>query len=99
MLFKKKKLPVKRTLFDTSKSTIDDVVDGSIYKNFRRDVQNSKNAYSFTLSTDGVNLCEKSNLSIWPVFLAINEIPIEERFYWENVLLIGKIIIFRLVFN
>jgi hypothetical protein len=29
------------------------------------------------LNTDGISICDKSNLSIWPVYLAINEFNID----------------------
>ena len=33
---------------------------------------------------------EKSSQTIWTVFLVIKELSIEERYYWENVLIAGK---------
>ena len=42
------------------------------------------------MNTDGIALAEKSNLSLWPIFLAINEIPIEERFCIDNVIVAGN---------
>ena len=31
-------------------------------------------------NTDGIHLYKSSKVNIWPVFLAINELPLEERF-------------------
>jgi hypothetical protein len=99
-LFNKGKLPISKNRFviidNRSLETISDVYDGELYKKYRRSIQNSTNAYSFTISTDGVNLCDKSNLSIWPVYLVINELDSEERFYIYNTIIAGKIFkIFR----
>ncbi len=91
LLFKKQKLPIKFNELNNNKTTIDDVSDGSIYKMFRASVNNSTTTYSFTISTDGINLCEKSSLAIWPVFLAINELPVGERYFWENIIIAGNI--------
>ena len=88
MLFKKQILPVHQ-YSNESDDLIKDVKDGSIYKDFRN--TNTNKAYTFTLNTDGISLCDKSNLSIWPVFLAINELDIESRFYIDNIIIAGKI--------
>ena len=90
LLLKKKRLPIKFNAINNDKSTIDDMSDGNIYKRFRSSVNNCCKTYSFTLSTDGISLCDKSSLSIWPVFLAINEIPIAERYFWENIIIAGN---------
>lgn len=37
--------------------------------------------------TDGAAISKISNLSIWPVFLQINELPLHERFAIDNVIL------------
>ena len=41
------------------------------------------------INIDGIAMCEKSTLSIWPVYLVINEIEIGSRFYIDNVILAG----------
>ena len=89
-MFQRKKLPDQCKFDSQNDSSITDVIDGEIYKKFRQSVNNSKKTFTFTISTDGISLCEKSSLTIWPVFLVVNEIPIEERYYWENVLIAGK---------
>jgi hypothetical protein len=72
-----------------------DIKDGTIYKNLleSEDGELFKNneAFSFLLNTDGISVCSKSKLTIWPFFLAINEIPKEERFLIENMILAGMI--------
>ena len=42
------------------------------------------------LNTDGVSLCTKSKLTMWPFFLAINECSKEDRFLINNVVLAGQ---------
>jgi hypothetical protein len=70
-----------------------DVYDGRLYKellasedgeSFKR-----KEAFCFLLNTDGISICDKSKITIWPIYLVINEIPIEERFCIKNVILAG----------
>ena len=62
LLFKRKKLPIELNI-QNNKSTIDDVIDGEVYKRFRHKVGNNSQTYSFTLSTDVISLCEKSSLT------------------------------------
>lgn len=74
-------------------SLLTDVYDGEIYKRFySENAQEIKtgNVLSYTLNTDGLALCEKSKLTLTPVILAINELPIEERFVIENVIIAGN---------
>ena len=40
-------------------------------------------------NTDGICLYSSSKVELWPIFLAINEIPPKERFSRENMLLVG----------
>ena len=47
------------------------------------------NIYTFILNTDGISKCSKSQLTIWPIYLAISEIPEGERFCLENVVVGG----------
>lgn len=71
---------------------LDDVYDGDIYRAFYEENRNSiktGNVFSYTLNTDGISVCEKSTLSITPIILAINELPLAERFCIENVAIAG----------
>lgn len=69
---------------------IKDVYDGTLYEEIVNKEQTK--FFTFLLNTDGVELCEKSNLSIWPFFLVINELPLEIRFNFDNVIIAGKIL-------
>ena len=84
MLFEKKVLP-KDAYASYETNCINDVKDGLLYNSFKFANPND-NVYSLTMNTDGISLCDKSNLSIWPVFFAINEISIESRYYIDNVI-------------
>ena len=91
MLFEKNKLPTQRP--KPNNDFVTDVIDGAIYQDFlnKENPDGQKDCYTFTLNTDGINLCEKSNLSIWPVYLVVNEIAIEERFMPDNIIIAGNI--------
>jgi hypothetical protein len=73
---------------------IADIYDGNKYKNILNSPIGQsilkKEAFTFLLNTDGVSICEKSNLTIWPVFLVINEIELQKRFCVDNIILAGK---------
>lgn len=71
-----------------------DVYDGDIYANFFQcESEGLKlgNVMSYTLNTDGIALCEKSRLSITPIILSLNELPLAERFNIQNVVIAGKL--------
>ncbi|KAK3728888.1 hypothetical protein QZH41_013899 [Actinostola sp. cb2023] len=56
---------------------INDVLDGSIYKEHFKEgglLADPMNL-SLKLNTDGVAVFKSSNFSVWPLFLAINELP------------------------
>ena len=56
-------------------------IDGPLFKKMR--------AFSFSMNTDGASLSKNSKLSMWPVFLIINELPLHRRFAIDNVILAG----------
>ncbi|XP_071478605.1 uncharacterized protein [Diadema antillarum] len=67
-----------------------DVYDGSIYKNlFQGGILNSPNNISFAMNTDGVSIFKSSKVSMWPVYLLINELPLSDRKARENTLFYG----------
>ena len=92
MLFEKKVLPTC-TYSSIDMNSVNDIKDGSIHNSFKSANLNNK-TYSFTINTDGISLCDKSNLSIWPVFLEINEIAIKNRYYIDNVIIAGQFVIY-----
>ena len=40
-------------------------------------------------NTDGIPLYKSAHVKLWPIFLAINEIPLRQRFARENMVLVG----------
>ena len=79
----------------TEPDIISDVSDGAIYRDFLRTPEGARvrsgDGITFCLNTDGCNPSEKSAISLWPVFLTINEIPIGERYCMENTVIAGKL--------
>ena len=72
---------------------IKDIYDGSEYSklcepgSFLCKELNPANL-SFTINTDGVALFKSSSTSIWPIFLAINELPPHLRYALGNCICI-----------
>ena len=90
MLLDKKILPCEKETTDDM-SYIVDFKDGSLYNEFRSqfEINRFKFVYSFMLNTDGISLCSKSNLAIWPIYLTINELNKKWRFSQECVIHAG----------
>jgi len=59
------------------------------FKNQKMVIYSKKQAFSFTINTDGISVSNKSKLTIWPVFIVINELPLNIRFSIDNVILAG----------
>ena len=67
-----------------------DIYDGALYRKhwesgFLKDYRN----ISFVYNTDGAPIFKSSKYSLWPLFLAINELPYSQRFSRNNMLLAG----------
>ncbi len=99
MLFNKKQLPSQYD-FSTSDEYLSDFKDGTIYQEFleKENKNRTNDVYTFTLNTDGISLCEKSNLQIWPQFLTINECSIESRYSPDNTIICGKYIFTQYIY-
>lgn len=72
-------------------TSIRDIVDGRVYKKNKESggfLANEDNL-SLLFNTDGIPLYKSSKVNIWPVFLAINELPPEEQFAKKNMILWG----------
>lgn len=92
LIFKKKSISSLRNSHSPNNDNITDFKDGRIYQEFinRDEIKDSKeNIFSFLFNTDGISISKKSKLSIWPLILIINELPIGERFSYENIVLAG----------
>lgn len=71
----------------SSSPDIKDVYDGFEYRQYSQRLEflcketNPANL-SFLLNTDGVSLFRSSSTEIWPVYLAINELPPQMRYVY-----------------
>ncbi|CAD6241206.1 GSCOCG00009214001-RA-CDS [Cotesia congregata] len=67
-----------------------DIYNGSLYQSFVANgfLANQDNI-SLTWYTDGIPVYKSSKVSMWPVYLSINELPFVERTKRQNLLMIG----------
>ena len=74
-----------------SKDNIEDIYDGSNYQQYMKDGEflSHEENVSFTWNTDGIPVFKSSNYSIWPIYLAINELPLDKRWNSNNIILAG----------
>jgi hypothetical protein len=72
---------------------ITDFFDGEVYKRLLNGPYGqkfkNKDYLTLLLNTDGISKSSNSDLTIWPVYLAINELPSNERFCIENIIIAG----------
>ena len=72
---------------------IEDVYDGEIYKELYKSelgyLFEKYEAFTLLLNTDGISICHESNVTIWPIIFACNEIPKERRFCLDNIIIAG----------
>ena len=78
-----------RTKFNNE--NIDDIYDGVNYqKHFiNRGFLAKKQNISFIWNTDGIPVFKSSKFTIWPLYLAINELPPQKRWCSNNIILAG----------
>ena len=67
-------------------SDMEDICDGEAYKTHKAFVAHPANI-TLTCNTDGVSIYRSSKTSIWPIWVAINELPPSLRFVILNVIL------------
>lgn len=76
-----------------SSNVFKDFIDSEIYQAYISTIKHmfkdNRLFLSFTLNTDGISISEKSKLSLWPIYLIINEIPVETRFSFNNIIIAG----------
>ena len=68
-----------------------DIYDGSLYRSYFNNsgpLSYPENV-SFVLNTDGAPVFKSSKVTIWPLYLVINELPYKLRIRKENMLLAG----------
>lgn len=68
-----------------------DVYDGYLYKSYyeKEGPLSKQENVSFTFNTDGAPVFKSSKISVWPLFLVINELPYKLRMLKENMLMAG----------
>ncbi|VDI08666.1 Hypothetical predicted protein [Mytilus galloprovincialis] len=75
------------------KATTDvtDIVTGEMYRDLCKPGQfmNGKDNFTLLFNTDGVPLFKSSGVSIWPIYLVINELPPVLRFSRRNMIIWG----------
>ena len=61
-----------------------DVVDSRLYKRQLEtedgEVFKCKEAFSLLLNTDGISIGERSKITVWTVYLEVNEIQVQQDF-------------------
>ena len=65
-----------------------DIIDGAYYKRLLF-AEQGNSFITLTMNVDGVSPNRGSDLSIWPIFLVINEIEKSKRFALENLIVAG----------
>ena len=70
---------------------IEDIYDGAKYKRYMKKEKflANRNNISLIWNTDGIPVFKSSKYSIWPLYLAVNELPINKRWCSNNVVLAG----------
>ncbi|KAE8743371.1 hypothetical protein FOCC_FOCC011023 [Frankliniella occidentalis] len=65
-----------------------DIYSGTVYTSaVNENYLGEEGQLSGQIYTDGAALYESANVSVWPVYITINELPYEDRFKKENILL------------
>ena len=56
---------------------LEDIYDGNLYKKFARDpnLLGNPNNYSYIFNTDGCQTSFHSKITVWPIYMMINELP------------------------
>ena len=72
-------------------TTISDIIDGEEYKKLKAPggFLTDPNNLTLSLFTDGIPLFQSSKVSLWPVYLIVNELPPKQRFTRKNMILWG----------
>ena len=73
-----------------NRNNVEDIYDGVLYKNlWKKGILSSPDNISFLMNTDGVPVFKSSKVSIWPLYLIINELPYGKRMATENMIFAG----------
>lgn len=68
-----------------------DICDGKMYRKLCEpgNFLCNESHFSVIFNTDGIPLYSSTGEKLWPIFLCVNEIPVEQRFTRENTVLVG----------
>lgn len=68
--------------YEESISSIRDVYDGRMYREFVSSLpaEEKTNFVTGVINSDGAQPFEKSPTSLWPIYIMLNELPVKERF-------------------
>ena len=79
----------KKTRVKKCQDNYEDLYDGEIYKEAEQTVLANEHNTSCKWYGHGIQLYESSSYSLWPFYYNINELPPDERYKPENLLLCG----------
>ncbi|KAE8747069.1 hypothetical protein FOCC_FOCC006207 [Frankliniella occidentalis] len=82
-------LKYRQTRSKINENAIEDIIDGELYQEVLKGFLSDVNNLSLMWYTDGIQLFESTSFSIWPQFFVLLELPPEQRFKPENMLLAG----------
>ncbi|KAK3921825.1 hypothetical protein KUF71_011001 [Frankliniella fusca] len=85
----REKLQYKFNRKKVNAENIEDIYDSNVYKEAERTFLMDPNNISLTWYTDGVSIYECSSYTLWVFVCVINELPPEERFKPENLVIGG----------
>ena len=73
-----------------NRNNVEDIYDDVLYKNlWKKGILSSPDNISFLMNTDGVPVFKSSKVSIWPLYLIINELSYGKRMAAENMIFAG----------
>lgn len=75
----------------TNMQNLEDIYDGQMYQDLSKPpgILSDDRNISFMWNTDGLSLYKSSKFQVWPFYLVINELPYNERYRKENLLMAG----------
>ena len=70
---------------------VEEIYDGALYKKLsgKGGLLSCPDNVSFLMNTDGVPVFKSSKVSIWPLYLVINELNYSKRMAYENMIFAG----------
>ncbi|KAK3910807.1 DENN domain-containing protein 2B [Frankliniella fusca] len=82
-------LKYRHTRSKLNENAIEDVIEGDLYKEAFKGFLSDPDNLSMMWYTDGIQLFESTSFSVWPQFFVFLELPPDQRFKPENMLLAG----------